>query len=310
MHRALACLIWLASGCYPTNGSKPTPSESHSPPAKQSTEDTVRGQPLAPKRIPSASVAANARELRTRVPQGFTVVEQPPFVVAGDAPPDQVEAVARATVRWAVQRLQQDFFADDPNRVLTIWLFKDAASYEHHNLRLFGTQPTTPFGYYSSAQNALVMNISTGGGTLVHELVHPLMESNFADCPAWFNEGLGSLYEQSAERDGHIVGLTNWRLSGLQDAIRQGPIPSFRQLTSTTSAQFYDEDPGTNYAQARYLLYYLQERGLLVRYFHEFRRRAAEDPSGYQTLMRLLDEQDMTAFQRRWEQFVLSLSFP
>ena len=49
------------------------------------------------------------------------------------------------------------------------------------------------------------MNISTGGGTLVHEIVHPFIQSNFPNCPSWFNEGLGSLYEQCRERNGKIV---------------------------------------------------------------------------------------------------------
>ena len=35
------------------------------------------------------------------------------------------------------------------------------------------------------------MNISTGGGTLVHEIVHPFIEANFPACPPWLNEGLG-----------------------------------------------------------------------------------------------------------------------
>ena len=56
------------------------------------------------------------------------------------------------------------------------------------------------------------MNIATGGGTLVHELVHPYVEADFPGAPPWLNEGLGSLFEQSDERDGYIVGLTNWRL--------------------------------------------------------------------------------------------------
>ena len=50
------------------------------------------------------------------------------------------------------------------------------------------------------------MNISTGGGTLVHEIVHPFVAANFPNCPAWFNEGLGSLYEQSGEVNGAIHG--------------------------------------------------------------------------------------------------------
>ena len=67
---------------------------------------------------------------------------------------------------------------------------------------------TTEYLYgdtFMNADNALVMNIATGGGTLVHEIVHPFMEANFPACPSWFNEGLGSLYEQSGARDGRIV---------------------------------------------------------------------------------------------------------
>lgn len=56
-------------------------------------------------------------------------------------------------------------------------------SYEENTAKLFQCKPTTPFGYYSHADRALVMNIATGGGTLVHEIVHPFMASNFASSP-------------------------------------------------------------------------------------------------------------------------------
>ena len=46
----------------------------------------------------------------------------------------------------------------------------------------------------------MLMNISTGGGTLVHELVHALIRPDFPNVPTWFNEGLASLYEQSSFR--------------------------------------------------------------------------------------------------------------
>jgi len=151
------------------------------------------------------------------------------------------------------------------------------------------------------------MNVSTGGGTLVHEIVHPFMAANFPACPAWFNEGLASLYEQSAERDGHIVGLTNWRLRGLQRAIRSGTVPSLKELLHTSDSEFYGPRSGIYYAQARYLCYYLQERGLLREFYRRFRAGCASDPTGYRTLKEVLGEDDMGAFQRRWEAFVLAL---
>ena len=153
------------------------------------------------------------------------------------------------------------------------------------------------------------MNIITGGGTLVHEIVHPFMEANFPACPAWFNEGLASLYEQSREEDGHIKGSTNWRLRGLQLAIEDGRVPSFEDLCSTTTREFYD-GLSTNYAQARYLCFYLQEHEKLVRYYHEFVKNVETDPTGFLSLQIVLDRTDMDQFKQEWEAYVMKLRFP
>ncbi|HKO99504.1 MAG TPA: hypothetical protein VJU86_21060 [Pyrinomonadaceae bacterium] len=238
----------------------------------------------------------------------FSIVVQKPFVVVGDEPRSVVRQRAEGTVRWAVTKLKQDFFTKDPKEILDIWLFKDEASYEKHAQLFFGEKPTTPYGYYSSTHKALIMNIATGGGTLVHEIVHPFMEANFPASPPWLNEGLGSLYEQSGEVDGHIHGFTNWRLPGLQRAIREKRVPSFKTLTSKNASAFYNDDRGTNYAQSRYLLYYLQEKGVLVKFYKEFVARQKEDPSGYQSLRRVLRVRDMEAFKRKWERYVMGLT--
>lgn len=264
--------------------------------------------------------ARHARVLRSRLEKklgkdradAFTIIVERPFVVVGDEAARTVQRRAEGTVRWAVERLKKAYFAKDPDEILEIYLFKDERSYRTHAAKLFGHKPDTPFGYYSPSARALVMNISTGGGTLVHEIVHPFVAANFPGCPSWFNEGLGSLYEQSSSREGRIVGLTNWRLAGLQTAIKQGVVPTFKTLASTTTDQFYDEDPGTNYAQARYLLYYLQEKGLLERYYHAFHKARAADPTGYDTLKSVLgveSDAEMQTFQKRWEAWVLKLRF-
>ena len=264
---------------------------------------------------PQPATGANPWEthlemLRPKVPEGFTLVEERPFVVLGDEDPSKVRRRAEQTVRWAVAKLKALYFEEDPTEIIDVWLFGGTRSYEHWAKELFGHTPSSPYGYYSADEHALVMNISTGGGTLIHEIVHPFVHANFPDCPSWFNEGLASLYEQCAELDGRIVGLTNWRLAGLQDAIRSGDVPPFRILTSTTTGEFYDEDPGTNYAQARYLCYYLQERDLLTTFYHRFRKDAAFAPTGYETLMAVLGVKDMALFQDEWEKWVLALEFP
>src|SRR5688572_2015553 len=112
-------------------------------------------------------------KLQARLPKGFTWAWQPPFVVIGDEAPALVRRRATNTVKWAVDMLKRDYFTRDPPAIIDIWLFKDKASYEKWTRELFQDTPTTPFGYYSPRHEALIMNMSTGGGTLVHEIVHP-----------------------------------------------------------------------------------------------------------------------------------------
>ena len=262
------------------------------------------------KSITEGDYSVHIEELRTRLPSDdFHIVLQPPFVVIGDDPPTKVKQVAQSTVAWAVRMIKQDYFEQDPTRIIDIWLFKDAESYQSHCESLFGSKPHTPFGYYSTRNRALVMDISTGTGTLVHEIVHPFIEANFPACPAWFNEGLASLYEQCGEEGGHIKGRTNWRLRGLQLAIQDDRLPSFETLCSTTTREFYD-GLNTNYAQARYLCYYLQEHDMLVRYYHEFVKSADADPTGFETLQTILGRTDMDQFQQDWQEYVMKLRFP
>jgi hypothetical protein len=248
-------------------------------------------------------------ELKKRLPsQEFSIVVQRPFVVIGDEGEALVKEHAETTVKWTVEKLKQDFFTQDPKEILDIWLFKNEKSYKKHALLLFNDTPSTPYGYYSRHNKALIMNISTGGGTLVHEIVHPFIEANFPSCPPWLNEGLGSLYEQCGERDGHIYGYVNWRLPGLQKAIKAGGVPSFKQLLAMDLSAFYGDTQGVNYAQARYLCYYLQEKGLLVAFYKQFLANRKTDPTGYETLKSVLRETDMHQFQRKWEKFVLDLN--
>jgi hypothetical protein len=282
------------------------PSQVHAAPGSGAPERSLG--------VASMEVSNHLARLRARLPSGFTLIWQPPFAVVGDEPASVVRRRANDTVKWAVDRLRKDYFQRDPTPIIDIWLFKDKTSYEKHTREVFNDRPTTPFGYFSPSHNALIMNIATGGGTLVHEIVHPFVHVNFPDCPPWFNEGLGSLYEQCGDRNGHIWGYTNWRLPALQKAIRAGQLISFPELMAMTTSQFYGGSDSRNYnqhyAQCRYLCYYLQEQGLLVKFYRDFVNRAKEDPTGVKTLQQVLGTEDLAAFQRKWEQFVLGLRYP
>lgn len=304
MSRWLFALGFVASAAACTG----RPAEAPDAPAPARS---TRTQAMADDPSPLAARERAIRELLDRHDklERFHIVIQAPFVVVGDGSASEVERRARGTIAWAVGRLKEAYAFEDPAQPLEVWLFSSHDSYRDHARLFFGDEPDTPYGYYSPARRALIMNIATGGGTLIHELVHPYIEANFSGCPAWFNEGLGSLYEASSELDGMIVGVTNWRLPGLQDAIRRGALPTFRQLLAASEDEFYEDRTGTNYAQSRYLLYYLQERGLLARYYARFHAARDDDPSGYATLREILvvDESEMTRFQSNWERWVTGL---
>ena len=297
-------LLLLSAACSSAPAKRTKPAA-----AVAATESSAVVVPAGPGTPGKADFDLHVTELKKRLPSNdFTIVVQPPFVVIGDETASVVKQRADDTVKWTVDKLRQDYFTEDPKEILDIWLFKDSDSYEHHTLELFKEKPTTPFGYYSSEHKSLIMNIGTGGGTLVHEIVHPFMEANFPNCPAWFNEGMGSLYERVGEENGHIWGYVNWRLPGLQKAIKAGNLTPFEKLMGMDSGTFYGDRTGVNYAQSRYLCYYLQQKALLVKFYKQFHARQKNDPSGFQTLKAILNESDMNQFQRRWETFVLALS--
>ncbi|MBI5478865.1 MAG: hypothetical protein HY906_08420 [Deltaproteobacteria bacterium] len=296
--RAVRAVVWTAPLVLGMALARPAATAPTSQPAAVAP---VRGP------TPSLALAEHVAALKKKAPASFSVVVSPPFVVVGDAPAARLRALAEGRIRWTADRLRQEHFDRELPEILTIWLFRNGASYRRYTRELFGETPTTPFGYYSARDRALVMNIGSGGGTLVHELVHPYVAANFPACPAWLNEGLASLYEGATSRGARIRGLVNWRLPGLQAAIRARRLPTFAQLLATTDQEFYEEDPGTNYAQARFLCLYLQERGLLRRFFREARAAHGRDPGGVLTLRRVLGQPDLERFQQAWEAWVLRL---
>ena len=47
-----------------------------------------------------------------------------------------------------------------------------------------------------------------------------------------------------------------------------------------------------------------------MKYYRDFLANRKEDPTGFQTLKKVLGERDMIAFTKKWEEFVGKLTFP
>lgn len=257
--------------------------------------------------LTSADFAQHVMALRQKAPQGFSIQIEKPFVIISDALKTEVNNYRTRIVRQVIQLLKRDFFLNDPEKIIDIWMFKDNTSYMYHSRNIFKISPETPYGFYSPGHNALILDVSTGGGTIVHEMVHPFMNANFKDCPAWFNEGLASLFERPTRVDDQIKGLINWRLDGLKKKIASNETYSLEKLTNLSQREFYRDRSGNNYSQSKYLCYYLQEQGLLVDYYHRFYENRKTDPSGLNTLLETTGFQNEKLFQEHWQQWVQTL---
>jgi hypothetical protein len=122
----------------------------------------------------------------------------------------------------------------------------------------------------------------TQHGTVFHELAHQLVQANIGDmAPEWLNEGLASLYEQTDYVQGRYVGRPNWRggflrtpasRPSLSKIISEDPFLDGRLLEEPGTIRNMIDEAGAMNAGERYLMLYLQEKGLLasvVRYYRE-----------------------------------------
>ncbi|MHC4984091.1 MAG: gluzincin family metallopeptidase [Planctomycetota bacterium] len=238
-------------------------------PASQPASQPAAKYP--PDELVSACEAA-AEKLRGRLDESFNVAVSPPFVAAGNFSRRKLDAYVKLSVVRPAGAMWKSYFEKKPPDPITILLFADGRSYRHFAAELFGDTNLPHFGYCRS-DGTLVMNIATGSGTLVHELTHALIKYDFPRVPQWFNEGLASLHEQCTVGDERIVGLVNWRLPGLQAAIRAGELRPLRELV--TARDFYGRRRGINYAQARYFVMYVQRQGALEKFYRTLRELIA-----------------------------------
>jgi hypothetical protein len=231
-----------------------------------------------------------------------------PFVIAGDGGAARLQRYRDGTILAAARALRATYFKKEPSAPILILLFESEAPYRRLAKQWFNDEDVAHFGYFRRSDHAMLMNVGTGTGTLVHELTHALMEPDFPEVPDWFNEGLASLYEQCSLDGDRITGHPNWRLPGLQKVLRAGTLRPLEALIK--DGEFYNEErTGINYAQARYLMLYLQEQGLLSRYYQQLRAGHKNDPTGLGTLKKLVGPKTLEQFEKEWRAWVLTLRF-
>lgn len=279
----------------------------------------VSGQPafvgeLEDSSIPDESLWEACRfrgkQVGARLGETCQHIIRSPFIIAGDLSTQELDEWYERTIHPASKALWRNYFQKRPDEPIVVLLFNSAESYNHFAQSLFGDEGISIFGYYKPRQRTLVMNISTGGGTLLHELTHALADFDFPHIPDWFNEGLASLHEQARLTDEPpgIEGLINWRLPVLRDAIERERLGSLETLVARDDFRGVDE--GVNYAQARYFCFYMQQQGVLRDFYREFRENYANDPTGANAVRKVFRGQSWPQLESAFRSWIDTLEAP
>lgn len=138
-------------------------------------------------------------------------------------------------------------------------------------------------GYFNPQTNQLVcgdlpsMTLSRSN-VVVHEFTHAL---HFADQsargqphPIWLIEGLASLFESAVVTEDKLVPRHSARLATVRAAVQRGQAIPWRRIMQMSQPTFL-QDAGLAYAQARYMLFYMWEQGLLKRFYDEYTHTAS-----------------------------------
>ncbi len=148
---------------------------------------------------------------------------------------------------------------------------------------------------------------------VTHEFTHALhfadMRARRQEHPLWLIEGLATLFETS-DRNGSITPRHNHRLEVAQQAARQGRLLQWTALMNLNPQQFMTQAQ-LAYAQARYMLFYMHEKGLLKRFYDDYtagenyaRDRAAADS------VQAVFGKPIEEVERDWRQWLLKQQAP
>lgn len=275
----------------------------------------------APSKMPSAPAAAFAepaydlasdRERRARAakdelgPRTVTTVISDIFVVIG--PPGWQGSSFESSVslmRSSMAGYMNNRFGKKPSQAISVYLFPEGTTYESFCKKKYNAPCIAHYGFYQPGDRYMVMNIGLGAGTLTHEIVHPLVETDFPDAPTWINEGIASVFEAPViTKPGEIHGVKNWRHPRLKKAMLSAGERDHARLDTVFGMAddvFRSDNEDLHYALARYICQWLDERGKLWPFYQRWRDTVATDPTGnkaFQEVVGMTPTEASAAFQK------------
>jgi hypothetical protein len=245
------------------------------------------------KETENAGTALNAT-LKRFVPGAHGTVTDH-FIVVTEGSEADAAAVAKCLDQYGAD-LSRQFDMQFPSHLITVYNTRtEQAVYNEagllHGLRL--GRGTIAYSVYDDL-SMVGVGVATGCGSLAHELTHLMIRGNFADAPAWLEEGLASAVALATAGQ-QLTFHQGWRDDVLsrQEKLR----PPVAELLNLTWADFSSENRGPEkaaaiQAMASVFIRYLADRGKLQDVYFSVRKQdLAADLDHYRTPQQILEAQ-------------------
>lgn len=221
-----------------------------------------------------------------QIPKGMSVTKFRQFVIFSDMNDELTYRLIDTDVRNTIDAMTNNYVNDLPGEVTPVYLFEQYDNYKKFVLDNYDITENdiSPYGFYKISKNVIVIRYVNWKGSILHEITHRFIRSDFPDAPSWFDEGFASLNEKSSFKNGNLIGEFSWRILPLRRALNEDTYTGLKHLMETNDEELYGKRTSYYYAQSRYLLMMLQETGLLEKYYRTFRDKYSKDNTGISQL--------------------------
>ena len=240
--------------------------------------------------------------LKRKLGRDFTVKQVGIFVVAWDLNEEQ-GAQYEKLIGQQEKLLYDKWFGTRPGTIIKIVLFKNNASLRKSAKKVAVKSAVMPGGgFYLAYEKVLCVDTAMGAWVLKHELTHALLHADWRreKLTQWIDEGMAMLIESCTFTDDGIELRLDWRLSVVHRLMKAQKLPHLKDVFRMDFRTYNRrENRMVADAMARNLLFYLHEKGMLVRFYRRFRNNYSRDRSGIKFLEQLL-KKDIDAIEADW----------
>jgi hypothetical protein len=224
------------------------------------------------------------------LPQGFSVTKYRYFIIFSELDENQTYSLIENDVKKTSAAMTENYVNKLPDVITPIIIFNDYDRYKGFVLKNYDIEESdiSPYGFFKISKNVIVVRYVSWKGSIMHEVTHRFLRSDFPEIPSWFDEGFAALHEKSTYKNGVLSGDFSWRIISIRRAFENNNYTGLKTLMESSDDELYGPRSSFYYAQSRYLLMMLQQKGLLKDYYILFRDTYSTDETGITQLEKVM----------------------